>query len=173
MKILIGTDYNTTYTFNKVAKTITLGNLPYTPKLEELLLITDVTNNTIIYNFADPTKGATIRGNIITLTYDTNTGAFNNTDKLQIYYYLNQPQGTAIEDVAITLKQLLQQIKTPMYINSQGQQRGFVEGGVLNTVSTVTNVTALASIAGIKNIEDIANPAMYNVWYNNVRTRIN
>ena len=84
-KIVIGLDYGS-YTFNKVAKTVTI-NLPSgNVKLEGLLLITDTTNNTIIYQFSDATKGATLSGNVFTLTYDTNTASFANTDKLKKYF---------------------------------------------------------------------------------------
>lgn len=78
MKILI-----TNYTFNKTAKTITLPDYA-TITLESLLLITNVTDGIIIYNFADPATGATVATNVITLEYDTS--AMDNSDKLQIYY---------------------------------------------------------------------------------------
>lgn len=87
MKTLINT-----YAFDKAAKQVTFSGI--TPALERLLLITDTTNNTIIYNFADSTKGGTMAGNVLTLTYNTNTASFNNTDKLQIYYDIELPIGT-------------------------------------------------------------------------------
>lgn len=73
----------TNYTFNKTAKTITLPDYA-TITLESLLLITNVTDGIIIYNFADPATGATVATNVITLEYDTS--AMDNSDKLQIYY---------------------------------------------------------------------------------------
>lgn len=69
------------YTFDASAKTITLTGLP-TLTASNLVLITNVTDNVIIYNFADPLKWWTIAGNIITLAYDTTT--MSNTDDLQI-----------------------------------------------------------------------------------------
>jgi len=51
--------------------------------LDQILLITNVTSNTIIYNFADPTKGGTLTGNILALSADTS--AMSNTDRLQIF----------------------------------------------------------------------------------------
>ena len=78
MKILI-----TNYVFDTSARTITFSD--YTSiSLAGVLLITNVTNNTIIYNFADPTKGGTVLGNVLTLTYGTTGMAA--TDKLQIFY---------------------------------------------------------------------------------------
>ncbi len=73
------------YSFNKATKQITFTDYSAI-RLDQILLITDVTNNTVIYQFNDSTKGGTVATNVLTLTYDTNTVAFNNTDKLQIFY---------------------------------------------------------------------------------------
>jgi hypothetical protein len=73
----------TAYTFNPAAKTITLtGHVSV--DIKGLLLITNVTDNVIIYNFADPAKSGTVTGNIITLTYDTS--GMGAGDDLQIFY---------------------------------------------------------------------------------------
>lgn len=79
----------TSYGFNKTAKTVTLSNYS-TVSLAGLLLITNTTNNKIIYNFADSTTTATASGNVVTLSYDT-TG-MNNTDALQIFYEDGNPE---------------------------------------------------------------------------------
>jgi len=71
------------YSFNKLTKQITFTDINPI-RLDSILLITDVTANIIIYNFADPLKGGTVATNVLTLTYDTS--ALNNTDKLQIFY---------------------------------------------------------------------------------------
>jgi len=74
------------YTFNAAAGTVTIEG---STKLERLLLITNVTDNVIIYNFANPALGGTLSYNsateqsTITLTY--NTSSMSNTDKLQIF----------------------------------------------------------------------------------------
>lgn len=53
--------------------------------LENLLLITNVTDNIIIYNFADSTAGGSINSTSgFLLTYDTTS--MDNSDKLQIFY---------------------------------------------------------------------------------------
>ena len=71
------------YTFNKTAKQITFTD--YNPiLLNSVLLIVNVTDNIIIYNFADPTKGGTVATNVLTLAYDTSSMA--DSDKLLIYY---------------------------------------------------------------------------------------
>jgi hypothetical protein len=71
------------YSFNAAAKTVTFSDYG-SITLENVLLVTNVTSNTIIYNFAQPTKGGTVAGNVLTLTY--NTTSMSNGDKLQIYY---------------------------------------------------------------------------------------
>jgi len=69
----------TAYTFDKTAKTIVCSLFT---SLEAIQLITNVTDNIIIYNFADAAKGGTLSGTTLTLTYDTATMA--DADKLQI-----------------------------------------------------------------------------------------
>jgi len=73
----------TTYTFVPAAKTIELDDYAAVD-IKGLLLITNVTDNIIIYNFADSAKGGTAAGNTITLTYDTS--AMDAGDDLQIFY---------------------------------------------------------------------------------------
>jgi len=73
----------TDYTFNPAAKTVTLNSYT-TIDIERLLLITNVTDNIVIYNFADATKGGTVQSNIVTLIYNTVT--MDAGDSLQIYY---------------------------------------------------------------------------------------
>lgn len=86
MKILIGTDQGS-YTFNALSKTVTLTNLP-TLTLDQVLLITNITNNEIIYSPIITGKGGVISNNIITLSFDTTN--MNNSDELQIFVSLNK-----------------------------------------------------------------------------------
>jgi hypothetical protein len=74
------------YIFNPGAKQIQILDFP-TLQLENLLLITNVTANIIIYNFASPAKGAIVNSNtdnFITLDFDT--AGMAATDRLQILY---------------------------------------------------------------------------------------
>jgi hypothetical protein len=72
-----------TYSFDASEKKVTLTN--YNPLvIERLLIITNITDNVIIYLFSDATKGGTAATNVVTLTYDTST--MDDTDKLQIFY---------------------------------------------------------------------------------------
>ena len=73
----------TTYAFtaSPVGK-VQITNYPNIT-LDQILLITNVTKNTIVYNFADPTKGGVLTGNILTLS--ATTTSMLSSDKLQIF----------------------------------------------------------------------------------------
>jgi len=71
------------YGFDASAQTVRF--LDYrTIDLNRVLLITNVTDNLIIYNFADSTAGGTVSGNVLTLEYDTTS--MSDDDKLLIFY---------------------------------------------------------------------------------------
>ena len=70
------------YSFNAGAQTITF-NTTDVITLEQLLVITNVTTNKIIYNFADPSVGGSIVNNVLTLDFDTTS--MSSGDKLQIF----------------------------------------------------------------------------------------
>ena len=74
------------YTFVAASKTVTING---SYNLSSLLLITNVTRNVIIYNFANPSLGATASYNSTTdqttFTLVFNTAGHSSTDNLQIY----------------------------------------------------------------------------------------
>ena len=79
------------YTFNKDTKTVTVVGKNI--RREQLLLITNVTAGTVIYNFSDPSLGFSSYTNAIssttgqettTLVLAFATGSMNSTDKLSI-----------------------------------------------------------------------------------------
>ena len=71
------------YSFNASNKEITFFDYSNI-SLDCVLIVTNVTDNVIIYNFADSTKGGTVHSNKLTLTYDTS--GMSNSDSLLIYY---------------------------------------------------------------------------------------
>lgn len=71
------------YTFDPAAKTVTFSDFTAL-RQERILLVTNVTANAILYNFAAPGKGGTVSGNVLTLAAAT-TGMLA-TDKLSIQY---------------------------------------------------------------------------------------
>jgi hypothetical protein len=70
------------YSFDAANQRITF-NTTDVITLEQLLIITNVKVNNIIYNFADPNAGGSIENNVLTLNFDTTP--MSNTDKLQIF----------------------------------------------------------------------------------------
>lgn len=79
MKTLI-----TDYAFNSAAKTITFTGKAAVD-LSRILIITNITDNIIIFNFADQAKTGTVSGNVLTLDFDTLS--MSNGDILQIWYW--------------------------------------------------------------------------------------
>jgi hypothetical protein len=72
------------YTFNAPAKTVTLTDFTAV-RQDRLQVITDVTTNQVIYNFADPTVSiASVASNVITLASLPSAAA--STDHLMIIY---------------------------------------------------------------------------------------
>jgi len=86
-RVLIGTEYGS-YSFDPLARTITLKDIPNI-SMEQLLSITNVTDNEIIYLFSSKTLNGTIANNVITLLYDTTL--MSEEDALQIYIDLENP----------------------------------------------------------------------------------
>jgi hypothetical protein len=98
MKLIVGTQIGS-YTFDAAAGEITLAGLP-TIQLSQLQLITNMTDNVVIYQFNNPAKGGSISSNVITLTY--NTAAMSDTDSLQII--LDYPElGQKIMDESLSV----------------------------------------------------------------------
>jgi hypothetical protein len=85
------------YTFSPSSKTITLTDFT-TIRLDRILLITDVTNNLVIYQFNNSALGGSVATNILTLDYNTTTG-FSSSDALQIFY--DSAAGDPIYDLPI------------------------------------------------------------------------
>lgn len=70
------------YSFNAATKEVTF-NAPYnTIELQQIELIVNVVDNIIIYQFNKNTKGGTLAGSVLTLTYDTT--AMSNGDILMV-----------------------------------------------------------------------------------------
>jgi hypothetical protein len=141
------------YSFNKTAKTVTFTDYA-SIRLDSILLITNATDSTIIFNFADPTKGGTVTGNVLTLAFDT--AAMENTDKLLIYYddtadevALSSKQDDIVDeisnkDIMIALKSLIFQIANPGWYDKTANQ--------LRVQSTGTSTVTFASNQDVRNI---------------------
>jgi hypothetical protein len=157
-KVLIGTDYGS-YAFSAGNQRIDIV-LPNNQalKLERILLVTNVTSNVIIYNFANPSLGGYTDTNKLFVTYDTTS--MNDTDRLQIWYYaedalqvtdaLNNEQDTASR---LLLGQIAGNQPIP---DNLGRQRVILEGtnniNSVSTVSTVSSVTTVSTVTALTNI---------------------
>jgi len=138
MKNLIGIDIGS-YSFNPEARTITIGGLLSTLKKEQLLIVTNVTNNIMLYNFADPTYGATITNNIITLSY--NTSGMTSTDNLQIFVEVNDNGN----DQAQFQRMMLQFMRSLGVVDANNRQRVAVEAMPTTTVTLSSNAVTVSS----------------------------
>lgn len=155
------------YNFNAASKQITL--LDYTSvDLESLLLITNVTNNTIIYNFAGQGKGATISGNVLTLDFDTTS--MSNSDELQIFLDDGlSPAANAtieiltksLEDNNAFLRRILQAL-TPI-ANRDGSDRLRVTVDAITTGLGGTSQMNTVTIAGFGSSEILLQDS-YNTY---------
>lgn len=129
------------YVFNAATKQITF-NTTDVVKLEQVLVITNVTDNIIIYNFADATKGGTLINNVLTLTFDTTS--MSSSDSLQIFLEIQMNPST---DESVVLLRRLVQLLTPI-ATQDAQQRQRVAVEVIPAI-TVTNLSNIAAIAGV------------------------
>jgi len=146
MKRLVGTDIVGGYTFNPAAKTITFTGLQYTITLANILLITNTTANTIIYNFADSTNGAvSFDSNVLTLDY--NTASMNATDALQIYIDVESYE----ESLATLLRRMNKLLESNAVVDSKLRQRVTIEaiGANNSSNSTEVNSTIPVSVTGL------------------------
>lgn len=136
----------TNYTFTAASNTIKLNDYS-SVSLEGLLLITNVTDNVILYNFASNTYKASITGNIVTLTY--NTSGMSDSDNLQIWY----DDANYVQDMDLTtaLRQLAIAMANPPWGDKSSnrlRETAIIESGTVTTVTTCTTVTGLTNIDG-------------------------
>jgi hypothetical protein len=143
MKKLLGQDASGTYTFNPSAKTITFSGLSQQITLANILLITNVTANTIIYNFADSSNGATSFANNV-LTLDHNTTSMNSTDVLQIYLDLAGEE--SLHDLLRRMNKLLE---SNAVVDTRLRQRITIDAiGNSTAGASPTEVTTTIPVSG-------------------------
>ena len=143
MKRLVGTDIVGGYIFDPAAKTITFTGLQYTITLANILLITNTTANTIIYNFADSTNGAvSFASNVLTLDY--NTASMNATDALQIYIDVESYE----ESLATLLRRMNKLLESNAVVDSKLRQRVTIEAIGANNSSNPTELNTTIPVSG-------------------------
>jgi hypothetical protein len=142
MKKLLGTDLTGSYTFNPSAKTITFSGLGQSIDLQNILLITNTTANTIIYNFADSSSGAvSFSNNVLTLDYDTTSMA--STDKLQIYVDVPAYE----ESLHDLLRRMNKLLESNAVVDIYQRQRVVLDG-IGNSRGTPTEVGTTVPVSG-------------------------
>lgn len=164
------------YSFNAAAKTVTF--VDYAAILREgILLIANVADNAIIYNFADPLKGGTVNNNVLLLAYDT--AAMDNGDDLLIFYDdaadypLTDEELRAadvevgLKDVFLALKHIANILARPIYLNaalnallvSNPTAANFLVTASIassQTLATLTNITQVGGLIAAEAVQDIS-----------------
>jgi hypothetical protein len=143
MKRLVGTDIVGGYIFDPAAKTITFTGLQYNITLANILLITNTTANTIIYNFADSTNGAvSFASNVLTLDY--NTASMNATDALQIYIDVESYE----ESLATLLRRMNKLLESNAVVDSKLRQKVTIEAIGANNNPNSTEINTTMPVSG-------------------------
>jgi hypothetical protein len=148
MKIIVGIDTGT-YTFAPATRKITLssivsGNSTLTGlSLEQIILITNVTDNIILYNFADPALGGSIASNVITVNYDTSS--MSSTDRLMIIVDVPDTQ----EDLLRMLARLVKISESLGNVDTNNRQRVSVDYSPNLTVATLTTVANAVPVGNV------------------------
>jgi hypothetical protein len=148
-----------TYTFSPTTKQVTFITTQ-TITLERLLLITNVTTNQIIYNFADPNSGGTLSGKVLTLSY--NTTAMSASNKLQIYLE-NGYSPASDETLQLVNEQteLLRRMTKLLEPSSRATSTGLQMVDASFTTITATNQHNLTFLGGAQNSTITAAEAMF------------
>lgn len=147
------------YTFNAAAKTVTFSDYAAIEH-EGILLITNVVDGALLYNFADPALGGTVAGNVLTLEFDTT--AMSDTDGLMVYY--DDPDVlpatidsvTDLRDYVEAVQDLLEQVSFLSSVRGVAADlRVTLLSGTLTTLSTVTTVTTVTTVSALTNLVNI------------------
>ena len=154
------------YSFNASTKKITLNELT-SIKIEQILLITNITDNTIIYNFADNSLGGSVVGNVLTLKYDTTL--MDNLDSLQIFIETPntdfvQLNNLLTDGIAEIVHQLQSLRNDGGMADVSGRVRCNVETGTINvgTATTVTTVTGVTTVGTVTNMSQAGGVGLQN-----------
>lgn len=128
------------YIFDPTNKNVVFNNYDKID-LERVLLITNVTDNVIIYNFANPEAGGhVVNNNILNLQYDTTT--MSDTDKLQIFYEVDA--APAKEATQADMYELMYSVYSA--VKDLSALVSTISGGAMR-VSTTTPVTIAGAVA--------------------------
>jgi hypothetical protein len=133
------------YSFSPSTKQVFLSGFTTNIALEQLLLITNTSKNTIIYNFADPAAGGNIVNNVITLS--ANTTSMAGTDRLQIFlddlfeplFGVYQDATTYSPVTSVSAVPSLTGVNAPLTIDIQTGGALALQGDLDKDIDSVTN----------------------------------
>ena len=152
------------YTFNPVAKTVTFTDYA-SLDLSDVILITNVTDGTIIFNFASPNLVGSVAANVLTLNYDTT--AMSSTDKLAIYL---DDSNTPSTDESIILLRRMVKLMEPLAVQDS-QQRQKVNVETIANMNVLNQTTNLLQFAGVDIRYQFIDQAR-NAYANGIRANI-
>ena len=166
------------YTFDPALKQISI-TLTNQVTLANVLLITNVTTNVVIYNFANPILGGSMQNNVLTLDYDTTL--MLPSDELQIF--LDIDGSPASEDTVSALKEQVALMKRLLMIlspvatqDSSNRQRVVVDSATVsqataaNLNANIGNVSLYAGVDGRFQFLDTARIAYSTSIRSNLKT---
>lgn len=173
MKKLFGVDISGSIIFTPgVAGVGTIQFVGQTLLLNQILLITNVTKNEIIYNFADSTIGVTSYANNI-LTLDANTSTHSSTDVIQAFVDVEDAQLSVVDrtdNLLIMLSRIVKILESNAVVDQQQRQRitlDTITAGVsLPTVAAVTTVSTVSTVSAVTNM--VSNAGMDREQYINI-----
>ena len=149
------------YTFDASAQTIVIKGLY---KLRTLQLITNVTDQTIIFNFADTNKGGTTSYNSTTdettITLEYNTTTMSDSDELQIFVDVQENKIDASESLLDPVHKF--RVSNPENLIDTDFEYGLqpTKWETLELVNNIPSVYTRApgvSIGGISQVNTLAN----------------
>jgi len=147
------------YSFDAAAQTVAF-NTTDVITLEQLLIITNVTTNKIIYNFADPNAGGTIVNNVLTL--DFNTTSMSSSDKLQIFIdNILTPASDETLQLVGEQNELMRRMVKLLEPSSRASSAGLQMVDASFTSITAVNNNNLIYMGGVQNQTLTAAEAMF------------
>jgi hypothetical protein len=157
------------YTFIPSTKTIRLNEFA-SIDLEGLLLVTNVSTNQIIYNFADPALGASASGNTVILNYDVTS--MSDTDALQIYYD-DAEDNPLTEELFHVFKRLTRLLQSNAVVDSADRQIVAVSSvGQIGNIAAGTISSANISSLNAVDPRYLLMDTSHNAYANLIRSKL-
>jgi hypothetical protein len=174
MKKLLGVDIVGTATLSPGISNV--GTVTFTGPvlgLHQLLIVTNVTRNVIVYNFADPDAGeAAYANNVLTLT--ANTATHSASDVLQVFVDVPEADfpspsiADRTDNLLVMMSRIVKLLESNAVVDQQQRQRIAVDSFIatIPTLTTVTGVTTVSTVSSVTNIA--ANAGMDREQYINI-----